>query len=89
MSKSSALLWSAPWRIGTETKLRIIRIAKTLAEEWKKHFAWNKDATKILGLTAEGRATIEALKMNRLELIRVRRMWVKMGEHPPSFELEK
>ena len=58
-------------------------------QEWKKHFAWNEDATKILGLTAEGRATIGALKMNRLELIRVRRMWVKMGEHPPSFEMEK
>jgi len=37
-------------------------------------------------VTAVGRATIFALKMNRPELIRVRLMWVKMGEHPPSLE---
>jgi hypothetical protein len=28
-------------------------------------------------------ATIEALRMNRPALIRLRRMWVQMGEHPP------
>lgn len=50
---------------------------------WSEHFAWSGDATKILGLTAIGRATLEALKINREELIRVRKMWVTLGEHPP------
>ncbi|MFM7441805.1 MAG: hypothetical protein ACKO2V_24940 [Snowella sp.] len=39
-----------------------------------------------MGITAEGRATIEALRMNRPQLIRVRVMWVKMGEHPPEID---
>lgn len=51
---------------------------------WEEHFAWNEEATELIGLTAVGRATISALKMNRSQLIRVRQMWVKMGEHPPS-----
>lgn len=53
---------------------------------WSAHFAWNEDSTEIEGLTPIGRATIAALKMNRPELIRLRRMWEKMGEHPPQFE---
>jgi hypothetical protein len=51
---------------------------------WADHFQWSEDAIEIIGLTATGRATIVALKMNRPQLIRVRRMWVKMGEHPPA-----
>ncbi|GAB1543787.1 hypothetical protein NUACC21_64630 [Scytonema sp. NUACC21] len=51
---------------------------------WRDHFAWNEDGTEIIGLTSVGRATISALKMNRSQLIRVRRMWMKMGEHPPT-----
>jgi hypothetical protein len=53
-------------------------------QQWEEHFAWNADATEILGLTPTGQATIEALRMNRPQLIRLRRMWGKMGEHPPQ-----
>ncbi|HLO86491.1 MAG TPA: HNH endonuclease signature motif containing protein [Nostocaceae cyanobacterium] len=52
---------------------------------WTEHFTWNEDATEIVGLTPIGKATISVLKMNRLQLTRVRKMWVKMGEHPPTF----
>ena len=38
------------------------------------------------GLTAVGRTTISALKMNRAAMIRVRRMWVAMAEHPPDLD---
>ncbi|MFN6536555.1 MAG: HNH endonuclease [Nostoc sp. EkiNYC01] len=51
---------------------------------WTDNFTWSEDATEIVGLTSIGRATIYALKMNRLQLTRVRKMWVKMGEHPPN-----
>ncbi|MGH1393152.1 MAG: HNH endonuclease [Trichormus sp.] len=50
---------------------------------WSEHFAWSEDVTEITPLTSVGRATIDALKMNRSQLIRVRKMWVKLGEHPP------
>lgn len=51
---------------------------------WTEHFAWNDSATEIIGLTPSGRATIATLQMNRSPLVRVRRMWVQMGEHPPN-----
>ena len=53
-------------------------------DAWIEHFKWNEDATEIIGVTDTGRATITALRMNRPQLIRVRRMWVAMAEHPPD-----
>lgn len=53
-------------------------------QSWADHFQWNEEATEMVGLTPTGRATVDALKMNRPQLLRVRRMWVKMGEHPPT-----
>ena len=55
-------------------------------DAWPEHFVWNDGATELLGLSTTGRATIAALRMNRRQLIRVRRMWVAMGEHPPDLE---
>jgi hypothetical protein len=51
-------------------------------QSWHEHFAWSDDATEIVGLSPIGRATVAALRMNRPAMIRVRRMWVAMGEHP-------
>ncbi|MHC5595573.1 MAG: HNH endonuclease [Nostoc sp.] len=61
-----------------------VKIFNPQQQLWTYHFAWSEDATEIVGMTSVGRATILALKMNRLQLIRVRKMWVKMGEHPPN-----
>jgi hypothetical protein len=55
-------------------------------DRWIDHFAWNDGATEVVGLTPIGRATIAAFKMNRAAMIRVRRMWVDMGEHPPELD---
>jgi hypothetical protein len=52
-------------------------------EHWKAHFAWSEDAAHILGTTPTGRATVEALKMNRIEVVRFRRVLFLAGEHPP------
>lgn len=61
-----------------------VRLFNPHLQAWTDHFTWSEDATEIIGLTSIGRATISALKMNRTQLIRARKMWVKMGEHPPS-----
>lgn len=53
-------------------------------DDWAVHFAWSESETELTALTATGRATINALRMNRPQLVRVRRMWVSMGEHPPE-----
>jgi HNH endonuclease len=53
-------------------------------DTWTDHFAWNDGATEIVGLTPSGRASVAALRMNRPQFVRVRRMWVRMGEYPPE-----
>ena len=55
-------------------------------QRWLEHFTWNEDATRIVGLTPTGRATIATLKMNRPQMLRVRTMWVAMNEHPPDLD---
>jgi hypothetical protein len=53
-------------------------------QHWAEHFAWSRDGTEIVGLSPSGRATVTALRMNRAAMIRVRRMWVSLAEHPPG-----
>ncbi len=52
-------------------------------QRWRDHFAWNDDFTLVIGLTPTGRATIEALRLNRKGLVNLRRILYAMGEHPP------
>ncbi len=40
----------------------------------------------IVGRTATGRATVEALYLNRFELLNLRRVLKAVGEHPPKAE---
>ena len=52
-------------------------------QNWHDHFGWSSDFTLIIGLTSIGRATIEALHLNREGLINMREVLYIMGEHPP------
>lgn len=40
---------------------------------------------RLQGLTAVGRATIERLKINQTRIVTARRLWIRMGVHPPNF----
>jgi HNH endonuclease len=51
-------------------------------QRWRDHFTWDERFERIIGLTATGRATVEALQLNRLELINLRRLLYAAGEHP-------
>lgn len=53
-------------------------------QRWRDHFTWNYDFTLIIGLTPTGRATVEALKLNRNSLINLRQILHEKGEHPPN-----
>jgi HNH endonuclease len=53
-------------------------------QSWKDHFVWTADFTKMLGLTATGRATVETLNLNRLGLVNLRRALFAFGQHPPE-----
>jgi hypothetical protein len=53
-------------------------------QSWKDHFCWSRDGIVIVGITAIGRATTEALKLNNDLALQVRRSWVTVGWHPPE-----
>jgi len=55
---------------------------------WRDHFQWSVDDLRVEALTGIGRATINALALNRGNLIRVRRVLIPFGEHPPPEEYE-
>jgi HNH endonuclease len=50
---------------------------------WSEHFAWSPDSTKVEGLTAIGRATTIALRMNNAIIVSARWRWAISGWHPP------
>ncbi|MBI5879763.1 MAG: HNH endonuclease [Chloroflexi bacterium] len=54
-------------------------------QNWFEHFRWSDDGLKIEGLTAIGRATVNALHLDDdADVIEVRSYWVLAGWHPPS-----
>lgn len=50
---------------------------------WSEHFAWSADGVQIIGLTATGRATVVALRLNTPLRMQSRQRWVLVGWHPP------
>lgn len=53
-------------------------------QNWRDHFQWDDSKTKLIGLSAAGRATVSRLRMNRRGAVRARRRWVDAELHPPS-----
>ena len=53
-------------------------------DSWNEHFEWDVNPLYLIGLTPIGRATIETLKLNRPQLIRVRTLLEKLNMHPPD-----
>lgn len=53
-------------------------------QQWVEHFDWSDDFTLMIGLTPTGRATIEALQLNRSGLVNLRRVLRDHGFHPPE-----
>ena len=50
---------------------------------WADHFAWSSGGLFVVGLTASGRATVEALGMNRERVASIRAADHIVGRHPP------
>lgn len=51
---------------------------------WSEHFVWSDEGTRLEGLTEAGWATIEALQINRPQMVRLRALWIKMGLFPSN-----
>lgn len=62
----------------------IVALFNPRRQRWRDHFAWGSDHVSVVGLTAIGRATIEALELNREGLVNMRRVLYEIGEHPPK-----
>lgn len=60
-----------------------VRLVHPRKDRWDDHFIWSHDFRYVLGRTPVGRATVEALKLNRRRLINLRRALYEAGEHPP------
>lgn len=50
-------------------------------QKWKEHFDWK--GVQIVGLTAIGRATLNALDLNRPTMVAIRAEEELLGRHPP------
>lgn len=53
-------------------------------QRWKRHFEFGEDQATILGKTACGRATVDALNLNFEMALDTRREWVSVGWYPPQ-----
>jgi HNH endonuclease len=63
---------------------RVVSLFHPRRQRWTRHFAWSEDFLAIIGRTATGRATVEALHLNRPELLNLRRALRAIGEHPSA-----
>jgi hypothetical protein len=63
---------------------RNVRLFNPRKENWETHFRWSRTSTRVIGRTAVGRATVIALHLNRVSLLKSRRIWVINELHPPG-----
>lgn len=60
----------------------IVSLFNPCTQDWCEHFSWS-DAI-LLPLSASGRATVEALAMNRPIILSIREEEMVRGRHPPD-----
>ena len=61
---------------------RTVSLYNPRRELWDEHIYWN--GVRLIGLTPTGRATVELLQLNRLRLLRIRKVEKALGRHPPK-----
>ena len=69
-------------RLGDPQTKKRVPLFHPRQHNWETHFAWSEDGMYIIGLTATGRATIEALQMNNDLITHLRRLWLNLRLHP-------
>lgn len=62
----------------------IVPLFNPRRDRWSEHLIWTEDGVTVAGRTPIGRATVLALRMNRPLVVRARRLWVRIGLHPPG-----
>ena len=64
---------------------QIARLYHPRQDVWADHFQWRDDDLQIIGITPIGRATIELLKLNRVNAVNLRKLLKMADLHPPIF----
>ncbi|MDY7013685.1 MAG: HNH endonuclease signature motif containing protein [Cyanobacteriota bacterium] len=59
----------------------VVGIFNPRQQRWNAHFAWY--GVEVIGLTAIGRATVQALDLNRSTMLAIRAEEELLGRHPP------
>ena len=67
-----------------EETAQTTRLFNPRTQNWHEHFSLSEDKTIIKGITACGRATVIALRMNTEQAVYARTIWVKAGWYPPK-----
>ncbi|MBD2384438.1 HNH endonuclease [Cylindrospermum sp. FACHB-282] len=53
-------------------------------QSWLAHFQWANGGTHIIGITAIGRGTVLALRLNNEDVVQARAIWISLSWHPPD-----
>ena len=61
-----------------------IRLFHPRQEDWNKHFIWSNDGLLIIPITSKARGTTKFFRLNRPEIVNIRRLLIMVGEHPPA-----
>lgn len=64
--------------------LREVPLFHPRRDVWGEHFAWSRDFTELIGLTPTGRATIVEIRLNRQNVVNLRRVLILAEKHPPT-----
>lgn len=67
---------------------QLVNLFNPRKHAWVEHFSWVENELQIIGLTPIGRATINALKLNRPNLINLRFALAAIGVHPPKHSIK-
>ncbi len=59
----------------------VVFIFNPRQQVWKEHFDWK--GVQVVGLTVTGRATVQALDLNRSTMLAIRTEEGLLGRHPP------
>lgn len=63
---------------------KIVRLFNPRRQNWHKHFEFSRDFSEIIGKTACGRATVEALQINNVYQTTARSAWSETNKFPPK-----
>jgi hypothetical protein len=66
-----------------KTSKRKVKLFNPRKQNWKRHF-YVENGIEIVGKTAVGRVTVEALRLNSRIAITVRKNWLIAGWYPPE-----